>query len=279
MTKLAFRRKSNLSSEQLNEKPPQQPEVTGRRLQRSWYAFWAALQFLTILPPFVKRPFTTAEMGASLAFYPLVGLLFGVVLVAFRQLTLGTLPSTVSAALTLALWVVLSGALHLDGFLDTCDGLLGGWTPEKRLEILRDEYHGAYALAGGVLLLLTKYSLLATSGFPDLALLLAPAYGRWGMVMAILGFPYARREGVGRAMKDAATWREGMIASAWVLIAASLTFSIQNWMALVVVMVVVWGGARLTLRLIPGLTGDIYGALNELSELAVLLTFVAWKSG
>jgi adenosylcobinamide-GDP ribazoletransferase len=263
----------------MNENPPKQPEVAGNRLQRSWYAFWAALQFLTILPPLVKRPFTSAEMGASLAFYPLVGLLFGGILVALRQLALGNLPPMVSAALTLALWVVLSGALHLDGFLDTCDGLLGGWTPEKRLEILRDEHHGAYALAGGVLLLLTKYSLLATDGFPVLALLLAPVYSRWGMAMAVLAFPYQRPQGVGRAIKDAATWREGLIATGWVLIVASLTFSFQSWIALVVVMVVVWGGARLTLRLIPGLTGDIYGALNELSELAVLLTFVAWKSG
>lgn len=255
------------------------PEGSGNRLQRAWVAFWAALQFLTILPPVVRRPFTPAEMGASLAFYPLVGLIFGGILVAFRQLALEIMPPTVSAALTLALWVVLSGALHLDGFLDTCDGLLGGWTPEKRLEILRDEHHGAYALAGGVLLLLTKYSLLATAGFPVQALLLAPAFGRWGMAMAVLGFPYQRPQGVGRAIKDAATWREGLFATIWVLIAASLTFSFQSWMALVVVMVVVWGGAHVTLRLIPGLTGDIYGALNELCELAVLMTFVAWKNG
>lgn len=255
-----------------------EPQPPSNRLQKNWYAFWAALQFLTILPPVVKRPFTPAEMGASLAFYPLVGLILGILLVAFRKLTLGVLPPTVSAALTLALWVVLSGALHLDGFLDTCDGLLGGWTPEKRLEILRDEHHGAYALAGGVLLLLTKYSLLATAGFPALALLLAPAYGRWGMTLAVLAFPYQRPQGVGRAIKDWATWREGVVATLWVLIAASLSFSFQSWIALVVVMVVVWGGAQLTLRLIPGLTGDIYGALNELAELAVLITFGAWKS-
>lgn len=255
-----------------------EPQPPSNRLQKIGYAFWAALQFLTILPPVVKRPFTSAEMGASLAFYPLVGLLLGVVLVAFRKLTLGVFPIPVSAALTLALWVVLSGALHLDGFLDTCDGLLGGWTPEKRLEILRDEHHGAYALAGGVLLLLTKYSLLATAGFPALALLLAPAYGRWGMSLAVLAFPYQRPQGVGRAIKDWATWREGVLATLWVLIAASLSFSFQSWIALVVVMVVVWGGAQLTLRLIPGLTGDIYGALNELAELAVLITFGAWKS-
>ncbi len=239
------------------------PEGSGNRLQRGWVAFWAALQFLTILPPVVRRPFTPAEMGASLAFYPLVGLIFGGILVAFRQLALEILPPTVSAALTLALWVVLSGALHLDGFLDTCDGLLGGWTPEKRLEILRDELSTA----------------MIAAGCPDQALLLAPAFGRWGMAMAVLGFPYQRPQGVGRAIKDSATWRDGLIATIWVLIAASLTFSFQSWIALVVVMVVVWGGAHVTLRLIPGLTGDIYGALNELCELAVLMTFVAWKNG
>ncbi len=262
----------------MSEAPPQKSETSQGRLRQSWVAFWAALQFLTILPPFVKRPFTSAEMGASLAFYPAVGFLLGGILVVFRQSTLQVLPLTVSAALTLAVWVGLSGALHLDGFLDTCDGLLGGWTPEKRLEILRDEHHGAYALAGGVLLLLTKYSLLATPGLPALALLLAPAYGRWGMALAVLAFPYQRPQGVGRAIKDAATWREGLIATLWVLIAAGLSFSLPSWIALGVVLVVVWGGARLTLRLIPGLTGDIYGALNELSELAVLLTFGIWQT-
>ncbi len=247
-------------------------------IKQRWYAFWAALQFLTILPPFVRRPFTAAEMGMSLAFYPVVGLLMGLSLVAFHWAALRLFPSTVSAALTLAVWVVLSGALHLDGFLDTCDGLLGGWTPEKRLEIMRDEHHGAYALAGGVLLLLTKYSLLATGGLPALALLLAPAYGRWGITIAVLAFPYQRLQGVGRAIKDAATWREGVFATLWVLIATSFTFSLAAWIALVVVLVVVWGGAQLVLRLIPGLTGDVYGAFNELSELAVLATFVAWKT-
>lgn len=270
--------KSNPMVKQMNEAPAQKNKRLRYWLKQNWFAFWAAVQFLTIVPPVVKRPFTPAEMGASLAFYPLVGLLFGGVLVAFRQLTLGALPTTVSAAFTLALWVIMSGALHLDGFLDTCDGLLGGWTPEKRLEILRDEHHGAYALAGGVLLLLTKYSLIAATGFPALALLLAPAFGRWAMVFTILAFPYQRPQGVGRAIKDAATWREGWIATLWVLIAASLSFSLQGWIALVVVFVVAWGGAQLTLRLIPGLTGDIYGALNELSELAVLITFVAWKT-
>ena len=64
----------------------------------------------------------------------------------------------------LAAWVVLTGALHLDGFLDAADGLLGGFTPERRLEIMRDERRGAYALAGGILLMLLQYSTLNALG-------------------------------------------------------------------------------------------------------------------
>ncbi|MCS6906477.1 MAG: adenosylcobinamide-GDP ribazoletransferase [Anaerolineales bacterium] len=263
----------------MDENSPQRTQEARSHLRRIWYAFWAAWQFLSILPPVVKRPFSAAEMGASLAFYPLVGLIFGVVLVVFRQLALSVFPPAVGAVFTLALWIGLSGALHLDGFLDACDGLLGGWTPEKRLEILRDEHHGAYALAGGVLLLLAKYSLLSIPNLPALALLLAPAYGRWGMVLAVLAFPYQRAQGAGRTLKEAATWREGLLATLWVLLFAGLGCAVQGWVALLGVLAVVWGGAKLTLRLIPGLTGDIYGALNELSELAVLVLFAAAGMG
>ncbi len=235
------------------------------------------MQFLTILPPVVRRSFTPAEMGASLAFYPFVGLLIGVLLHLFQTLTGLIFPVQVVSALTLAVWIVLSGALHLDGFLDACDGLLGGWTPEKRLEIMRDEHHGAFALAGGVLLLLLKFTALSTSQLEPLALLFAPLLGRFGIVLAVVLFPYHRPVGVGRAIKDNASWKQVVLAGLWVLVAAALASSVVGWIAIVVVVVVVLGGAQASLRLIPGLTGDIYGALNELAELAVLLTVVAWQ--
>lgn len=248
---------------------PQKPSL--------WASFWAAMQFLTIFPPFIRRSFIPAEMGASLAFYPLVGLLIGFLLLLFQKLTLLIFPLQVASALTLALWIILSGGLHLDGFLDACDGLLGGWTPEKRLEIMRDEHHGAFALAGGVLLLLLKFTALSTGGLDPLALLFAPMLGRWGMVLAVVLFPYQRVEGVGRTIKDFASRKHLLVAALWVFITAALASSVVGWVAIVVVVVVVLGGAQVTLRLIPGLTGDIYGALNELAELAVLLTVVAWK--
>ncbi len=85
----------------------------------------AALQFLLLTPAFIRRAFTPREMGQSVGFYPLIGLLLGAVL-ALADALLGYLfPIPVRSALVLALWIILTGGLHLDGFLDSCDGLLG----------------------------------------------------------------------------------------------------------------------------------------------------------
>ena len=106
-------------------------------------AFLAALQFLLITPAFIRRPFTPSEMGRSVGFYPLVGLLLGGILAAADALLGLQWPIPIRCTLVLGLWIILTGALHLDGFLDSCDGLLGGETPERRMEIMRDERVGA----------------------------------------------------------------------------------------------------------------------------------------
>jgi adenosylcobinamide-GDP ribazoletransferase len=238
-------------------------------------ALLTAVQFLLISPAFIKRPFSARELGAAVGFYPLVGLTLGGLLLAADYLLAFFLPPLVRLALILALWVILTGALHLDGFLDACDGLLGGFTPESRLEIMRDERVGAFALAGGVLLLLVKFSAL-TAAIPIApVLLLAPVLGRWGMALALVAFPYARPQGLGKAVKDNATWRQAVIATGFaLLISLAIAWWWGDWrvlLAWIAAGLVVWVGAKYTLRRIPGLTGDIYGALNEIIEVTVLL--------
>ena len=242
-------------------------------------AFLTALQFLLVSPAFIKRPFTARELGAAVGFYPLVGLVLGSLLLAADYLLALFMPPLVRLALILTLWVLLTGALHLDGFLDACDGLLGGFTPESRLEIMRDEHFGAFALAGGVLLLLVKFSSLSAITPLAPALLLAPVLGRWGMAVALVAFPYARQQGLGRAVKDNAGLRQAIIAT---LFALTISLAVAWWwaewrvlLALVSAALVVWAGARFTLRRIPGLTGDIYGALNEIIEVVVLLALAS----
>ena len=236
-------------------------------------AFLTALQFLTIAPAFIRRRFTSRELGQAVGYYPLVGSLMGAILVGADALLGRIFPAQVQTALLLALWVLLSGALHLDGFLDACDGLLGGFTPESRLEIMRDERVGGFALAGGILLFLVKFSALEAAPARAAALMLAPTLGRWGMSAAIIAFPYARPQGLGRDAKDQATWRQVLLATVTALVVAWLAAGWPGLAAIVVAALVVWAGARFSLRRIPGLTGDIYGALNELIETAILLFF------
>lgn len=238
-------------------------------------AFLAALQFLTIFPPVIRRPFTPAELGSAAGFYPLVGLLLGAALFAADYLLHFLVPAPVRAALILAFWVILSGALHLDGFLDTCDGLLGGLTPESRLKIMRDERVGAYALSGGVLLLLVKFTALGALKQPFGALILAPTLSRWGMSFALFAFPYARSQGLGREIKNHITWREIILAS---LIALPIAWFTTEWVGLLAfgaAALITWSGSIFVLHRLDGLTGDTYGALNELIETSVLLILLA----
>lgn len=188
----------------------------------------AAFQFLTILPGIIRRPFTPREIGGAVGWYPLVGLALGGVLYGLNAALHWIFPAALVAALTLTAWVVVTRALHLDGFMDTCDGLFGGFTPESRLEIMRDSRTGAFGAIGGMLLLLTKFAALIS--LPNLlpALLLAPMLARAGLTLAIFGFPYARQKGLGRDIKDHASWREIALASAISLAAAWLDRSLDR---------------------------------------------------
>lgn len=238
----------------------------------------AALQFLTIVPPVVRRPFTPAELGRAVGFFPLVGLLLGGVLAGLNRGLMRVFPSGVTAVLVLAAWVALTGALHLDGFLDTCDGLFGGGDPEARLRILRDTQVGAFAVAGGVLLLLVKYAALAAivvEAQHAVPLLVTPVLGRWGMTLAVVAFPYARLEGLGRAMKDHAGWGQALLAGGTALVVAVVAagwVGVAGWILGTSVTLLL---ARFILRRLPGLTGDTYGTVCELVETATLLLLIA----
>ncbi len=238
-------------------------------------ALLVAGQFLTTMPPVLKRPFTSQELGQSVAFFPLIGLILGLILAAANYGLAFLFPVTVRAVLLLVLWVLLTGVLHLDGFLDACDGLFGGFTPEKRLHIMRDEAVGAYALAGGVLLILLKYTALTAVPQQTIPLILAPTLGRWAIALSLVRYPYARKEGLGRTMKDMASHRELIIATATAVLVALFIGGWLGLIALLMVLLIVLLGARFVMRRIPGMTGDIYGMMCELSETAVLLIFVA----
>ena len=105
-------------------------------------------------------------------------------------------------------------------------------------------------------------------------LILAPTLGRWSLTLAIWYFPYAREQGLGRNVKDRSSWRQVALATGTSILVASLTY---QWMGLVIMLavaLVVWLCARFAITRISGLTGDIYGAICEITELVVLLLLV-----
>jgi adenosylcobinamide-GDP ribazoletransferase len=233
--------------------------------------FWIALQFLTVIQvPFKKDP-EAKEIASSLVFFPVVGLLIGA-FVFLLNWGLGELFSgAVTAALTLLLWVLVSGALHLDGLADTCDGLAGG-TPERRLEIMKDSHTGAFGVAGMCLLLLVKFAaLVSLSVWNWETLMLAPLLGSWAMVLAITVFPYARNIGAGHAFKQGATVLRLLIASIITLAAAILLAGWWGVIAMAITcLITLLAGAFFKSRL-GGLTGDTYGAVKEVNETLVLI--------
>jgi len=233
-----------------------------------------AFQFLTIFPAVIRRAFTAQELGRAVGYFPLVGLALGGILYGIEVGLSLIFPAQVVAVITLVAWLLLTRALHFDGFLDTCDGLFGGFTPERRLEIMRDSRVGAFGVAGGGLLLLAKYT--AILSLPHLSgVLLAPVMGRWALSIAIFSYPYAREKGLGRDMKDNMRWPQVVLATGVAVLAAWLFAEWTGLLAFVIAGFVLWLGASFVLRRIPGLTGDSYGALCELTELAVLLLFAA----
>jgi adenosylcobinamide-GDP ribazoletransferase len=233
-----------------------------------------AFQFLTIFPAVIRRAFPTQELGRAVGYFPIVGLALGGILYGMEVGLSLIFPVQVVAIFILIAWLLLTRALHFDGFLDTCDGLFGGFTPERRLEIMRDSRVGAFGVAGGGLLLLAKFA--AITSLPHLSgLLLAPVIGRWAVSIAIFSYPYAREKGLGRDMKDNVRWPQVILATVVTLLAAWLFADWTGLLAFTIAGIVIWLGASFILRRIPGLTGDSYGALCELIELVVLLVFTA----
>lgn len=238
-----------------------------------------AFQFLTVFPAVIKRMFTPQEMGRAAGFFPLVGVALGAVLYGINYAARLVLPASVSAALTLFAWIFLTRAFHLDGFMDTCDGLFGGWTPEKRLEIMKDSRVGAFGVTGGVLILLLKYSALSSSANIFSALILSATLGRWSLPLLIYCFPYARANGLGYEMKLNTRWIELFIAA---LITGITAWLLLGWLGLALMLaatVFVFLFGLYVMRLLPGLTGDIYGAATTLVEAFTLAFFATvWLS-
>jgi adenosylcobinamide-GDP ribazoletransferase len=234
----------------------------------------SALGFLTVLP--LGGPGPDARLGRL--WFPAVGaflgLLAGTVFWSLERV-LGAPLAAVGAVAALA---VLTGGLHLDGLADAADGLLGGSTPERRLEIMHDSRVGAFGVLSLVLLLLAEVAALARlDGVRGVvALVVAGALSRWALQGLVVLLPYVRSSGLGTAVTGGRRvgvlaagsaqaalavlldWRRGLLAAGLAVSAAALV-------------------ALIARRRVGGATGDVYGAATELAQLAALVAFAAGR--
>jgi len=238
-------------------------------------SFSLAWQFLTILPWRKNgRECTPQLLGRSMAYYPAIGLLLGLILWAAHWALSLILPRALGDGLVLLILVILTGALHLDGLADTLDGLAAGKAPEERLRIMKDHRVGTFGAVGLVLVLGLKFLALHSLLTQDVgkALLVALTLSRWSMVQLTYRTPYARPEGgLGLAFKENLKKRE-MVMATIISLGVSLFF-LRFWGA------ILWLGVGVFTLLfqsffekkIGGITGDILGAANETNEVFALI--------
>ncbi|MBA7627445.1 Adenosylcobinamide-GDP ribazoletransferase [subsurface metagenome] len=235
--------------------------------------FLAALSFLTVIPLPRRREVSPEQVGRSIGYFPVVGIIIGLILAGLYWLLRLVLPSAVVSGLLLVCLVVLTGGLHLDGFVDTCDGIAGHKTPEARWQVMHDSRAGAFGIVGVCCLLIVKY--VSLNSVPDslmmMTLVLMPVVSRWAMVYAVFAYPYARPSGLGKVFKQAASRRRLAIATLVALAVAIPWFRLAGLVIMLGVWVIVVAMAAYLKRKFSGLTGDTYGAINEVAEVGVLI--------
>ncbi len=239
-------------------------------------SFWLALQFLTRLPTPVQSDIDIQQVGRSLVWYPLVGLLLGAIMWG-AAFFLQDQERFLAAAVLLTLWVALTGALHLDGLADSADAWVGGLGDRERtLAIMKDPASGPIGVTAVVLLLLLKFAALAAllQGGELLALLVIPPLARSGVALLFVTTPYVRPGGLGDALANHAP-RLPVIVAALAVIGLLLGITGISGGVILAALLLLWLWLRYrVMKRLGGFTGDIAGAALELLEAATLVVIV-----
>jgi adenosylcobinamide-GDP ribazoletransferase len=242
----------------------------------SIHALRGTLAFLTVLPAARGRGWQGAAM---LPWFPVAGLMMGGAWAAFDRLVAGALfADPLRAGLDVLFLVVLTGGLHLDGLADSADGLLSHRGPERALEIMKDSRTGTWGVAALILVLglktLALWQVLAIHG--SFALVLIPAYGRTAMLAGFEALPYGRRqEGIAYEIFQSRDWRR-YLPGVGFLVLVSLGLGAGGWLAVNFGCIAATGLMLWWYRRSLGcITGDMLGALGEVTEVVLLIVLAA----
>lgn len=235
--------------------------------------------FYTILP---LPPAWPLDFQRIARWAPWVGLLIGLLLAGTNLLLLQLpLSAFLRGVLVLAVWISITGGLHLDGVMDTADGLAVP-DPERRLAVMGDSRTGAYGVMAGLVVVLLKVGAIAdlSSVGSCGGLILAPVWGRWGQLLAIACYPYLKAEGKGAFHRRSLQLPQDLWPSLVLLVGISLLPTVVNpypwathWTMFTLGIVLSWGIGAWFYRRLRGMTGDSYGAIVEWVEALTISCF------
>lgn len=233
-------------------------------------AFALSFNMLSIIPFFKVHDFFKGINGLSAMFYPLVGFILGSILWGIHALLVDNIPSVHLAVIIFILWILMTGALHLDGFSDTIDGLFV--SKEKALEAMKDSHVGGMGMIFTVSFLFFKLSsVIYFNAFYLLPVILM--LSRFNAVLAIYFYPYIS-SGVGTLIKEELNKKMLLFSLALSLV---LTYLFSFSLALLIMLVVLILSAKFFTSRLQGLNGDMYGFIIELTELALLNFIIVYN--
>ncbi len=250
-------------------------------LTREYGRFAAGWMFLTRLPslPYTYQPTLLANCHH---YFPVIGMLLGGIVGGFYYILFPILGNDITVWLTLGFSVLLTGAFHEDGFADTCDGLGGGWTKEKKLEIMKDSRLGTYGTIGLVLILGLKFLLLTSfdRGIGLSAILVAYILSRTVIVPLTFTLDYAGKEMLDKPLAGKTSLAIAILTSAigWILITFLLGTQPFLWFASMTCFIgLIFLSHYFLKSQIEGFTGDTLGAVNQIMEVLVYFIFTIFN--
>jgi adenosylcobinamide-GDP ribazoletransferase len=231
-----------------------------------------AFGLMTTLPFKPSDDWVAGDSGRAAVWYPLVGSVIGALTWLAWTAASFVFSPLMAGVVTLAVWVLLTGGLHLDGLADCCDGLFASVMPDRRLEIMKDPHVGAFGVIGLILILFFKAAALASlTPISSFGILLAASLARWCILPAGL-LPLARPSGMGSDFA-AGLQRSFIILAVLIPLVLAILLGLRGVLASIAGLGAAASVLWLAKSRIGGVTGDVFGMIVEIVETVVLLAF------
>lgn len=235
-----------------------------------------AIEFLTIIPcGSSKRTFNEINFSWMIACFPVAGLFIGVLLVAANMALSKVFPENITNLLLIILLAFITGGLHIDGLADTADGIGSRKSKSEVLDIMKDSRIGTMGVLGVISIFLLKLYFLNVINVhsKNVVLLLMPAISRWSMLLPMSFFKYARSNGKAKIFIENINFKIVLITTIMVITLNTVFFKLQGLLMLIIVVCISLLAAKIVSNKIEGITGDVLGAVNEISEVVFLASF------